>query len=77
MFKVFKECHDWAKLMHVSNLSELNSIVSKGQVEDLIRIDETLQSNRLLEVAKTIVTNKKIKNYFTSRTFIKWKDYNY
>ncbi len=61
MFKVFKECHDWAKLMHVSNLSELNSIVSKGQVEDLIRIDETLQSNRLLEVAKTIVANKKDK----------------
>ena len=50
--------------MHVSNLSELNSIVSKGQVEDLIRIDETLQSNRLLEVAKTIVTNKKIKKLF-------------
>ncbi len=58
MFQVFKECHDWAKLMKIENLSDLNSIVSQGKIDDLIRIDETLQSNRLLEVAKKIVAKK-------------------
>lgn len=61
MFKVFKECRDWAKLMKIETVSDLNRVVSMGKISDLIRIDETLQSNRLLEVAKKIVSCKKEK----------------
>ena len=61
MFKVYKECRDWGKLMKVETIADLNNVVSSGKIADLIRIDETLQSNRLLEVAKKIVSNKKDK----------------
>ncbi len=61
MFKVFKECHDWGKLMHIENVADLNYIVSHGKINDLIRMDETLQSNRLLNVAKEIEKNKATK----------------
>lgn len=61
MFKVFKECRDWTKLMKIETIADLNEVVSKGKIADLIRIDETLQSNRLLNVAKKIVDNKKDK----------------
>ena len=61
MFKVFKECRDWTKLMKIETVADLNEVVSKGKIADLIRIDETLQSNRLLGVAKKIVENKKDK----------------
>ena len=61
MFKVFKECREWTKLMNIETIADLNEVVSRGKIADLIRIDETLQSNRLLGVARNIVDNKKDK----------------
>ena len=58
MFKVFKEHRDWAKLINVQNTVDLNKIVSSGKISDLIKIDETLQSYRLLNVAKDINDKK-------------------
>lgn len=58
MFDVFKEYRDWAKIMNIENSVSLNEVVSKGKINDLIKIDETLQSNRLLNVAKEISTKK-------------------
>lgn len=54
MFEVFKEYKNWAELIGVSNALELNKVVSTGKISDLIKIDETLQSNRLLNIAKDI-----------------------
>ena len=58
MFQVFHECREWAKLIGVSNSVDLNRVVSQGKINDLIRMDETLQSNKLLDIAKTISENK-------------------
>ena len=60
MFDVFSEFKEWAKLIGVENSADLNRIVSSGKISDLIKIDETLQSNRLLNVAKEI-NNKRNK----------------
>lgn len=54
MFEVFKEYRDWAKIINVENSVDLNKIVSTGKINDLIKIDETLQGYRLLNVAKEI-----------------------
>ena len=54
MFDVYTEYRDWAKLMNVENSTDLNRVVSSGRINDLIKIDETLQSGRLLRVAKDI-----------------------
>ena len=54
MFEVFQECRDWAKIIGVENSVDLNRVVSLGKINDLIRIDETLQSNRLLNLAREI-----------------------
>ena len=61
MFEVFKEYQDWAELMDISNVSSLNEKVSNASIGNLIRIDETLQSNRLLNIAKDIYKNRKQK----------------
>ena len=59
MFDVFQEYRDWAKIMKVENSVQLNEVISRGKISDLIRIDETLQSNKLLMLAKRINDNKK------------------
>ncbi len=58
MFKVFKEHREWAALMNIETSVDLNRIVSTGKINDLIKMDETLQSNRLLNVAKEINDHK-------------------
>ncbi len=58
MFEVFQECRNWAKVMKIQNVVDLNHVVSNGHIEDLIRIDETLQSQRLLQVARQIYEKK-------------------
>lgn len=58
MFEVFEEFKEWAKIINVRNTVELNRVVSTGKISDLIKMDETLQSNRLLNVAKEINERK-------------------
>ncbi len=54
MFKVFGESREWAKIMRIQTSGDLNEVVSRGKINDIIKIDETLQSNRLLNLAKDI-----------------------
>lgn len=58
MFKVFSENKDWVELMKINNSSSLNRMISSGKIGDIIRIDETLQSNRLLKIARDIYSQK-------------------
>lgn len=58
MFEVFEEFREWAKIINVKNTVQLNRIVSTGKISDLIKMDETLQSNRLLNIAKEINERK-------------------
>lgn len=58
MFDVFDEYRSWKELMSLDTVADLNRKVSTGKIGDVIRIDEVLQSNRLLELAKTIYNKK-------------------
>ena len=58
MFEAFQEYREWAKIMKVENSVDLNRVISTGKISDLIRIDETLQSNRLLMLSRRINENK-------------------
>jgi len=61
MYDVFNEYRAWAKTIQIENSVDLNKLISSGSINDLIRMDETLQSNKLLEVARKISENRKIK----------------
>ena len=58
LFEVFDEYGKWANIMKIDNVPDLNKVVSSGRADDIIRIEETLQSNRLLNIARTIVSKK-------------------
>ena len=58
MLDVFNHYKEWAKLIKVETTVDLNRIVSTGKISDLIKMDETVQSNRLLFLAKDINDGK-------------------
>lgn len=59
LFEVFSEYNKWASIMKIGNVPDLNKFVSSGRADDIIRIEEVLQSNRLLFLARDIVMNRK------------------
>ena len=61
LFEVFKESKEWCKLMNLETSVDLNNKITSGKIGDLIKITETLYTNRLLNVAKEISLSKKIK----------------
>ena len=56
MFKIYKK---WADIIDVETSIDLNRLVSTGKVSDLIKMDETVQTHRLLTIAKEIYDNRK------------------
>ena len=58
MFQVFSESREWTKMIHVENSVDLNRIVTSGKINDLIKMDETIQSSRLLKLAQQINSRK-------------------
>lgn len=56
IFHLFKQCRDWGKLMHLENVVDLNEYVANSSIEELIRMDEMIQTDRLLHIAQEIAT---------------------
>lgn len=54
MFDAFFEGSKWANMMGVSNVSGLNKLISAGGGDSLIRMEEAIQSYKLLNIAKDI-----------------------
>ena len=44
--------------MNITNAADLNDIVSQGKMGNLIRLDETIQASRLLNIAREIHSHK-------------------
>ena len=59
LFEMFSEYNKWASIMKIGNVPDLNRFVSSGRADDIIRIEEVLQSNRLLYLAREVVMNRK------------------
>ena len=61
MFYVFEMYRKWTKLLRINNSADLNKLISTGNADELIRMNESLQNTNLLQVAKMIYEKRKIK----------------
>ena len=61
LFEVFNDSKKMSKLMNLETSVDLNRKIVAGKIGDLIKINEALYTNKLMEVAKNISSSKKIK----------------
>lgn len=61
LFEVFNDSKKMSKLMNLETSVDLNRKIVDGKIGDLIKINEALYTNKLMEVAKNISSSKKIK----------------
>ena len=59
VFEVFDLYKKWSELISIRTSVDLNKIVATGKIGDLIKMDEAVQTHRLLTIAKEIFDNRK------------------
>ncbi|MDX9880747.1 MAG: nucleoside kinase [Prolixibacteraceae bacterium] len=58
LFGIFQEHKDWAEILNVSNISNLNSFTEKGRSGDILKISEALHEKKVAEIANMISARK-------------------
>lgn len=54
LFSVLKESSKWSEMMDISTVGALNEQISKGNINDIILIQEALQEKKIAEIAAEI-----------------------
>lgn len=58
---VFRETREWAEMLQTSHLADLNDIVARGAVGDLMRVNEALHEKKIAYIADNICKNPQIR----------------
>ncbi|MGL6173557.1 MAG: nucleoside kinase [Cellulosilyticaceae bacterium] len=58
---VFRESEKWARIMNVDLVSNLNTTIAKGGLDDLIRISEALHEKKIAQIADQICNKEKVR----------------
>lgn len=61
LIKTINNNTDYLESLKLNNSIELNSLISTGNYDDLIRLSESIQNNRLFEIANNISSDKDVK----------------
>lgn len=59
LFNVLKESREWSITMGLDTIGTLNDAISKGDINNLILIQEALQEKKLAQLADEIIKNNK------------------
>ena len=58
LFKVLKETSEWGEMLGVGTVGELNNVISGGDINELILVQEALQEKKLAEIASVIAKDR-------------------
>lgn len=58
LFEIFKEHKNWAKILGVDNVANLNEFVENKKISDIIKISEALHEKRIAQIADQICSSR-------------------
>lgn len=58
LFKVLQESTSWSELLEVDTVGDLNEQITKGNIKDIMLVQEALQESKLSHLANKIVENR-------------------
>lgn len=61
LFNVLKEATEWGDMLEVDTVGALNEQISKGNINDLILVQEALQEKKIAQIAQQICDRKNVK----------------
>lgn len=57
LFQVYQEAKAWAGMLDTPHLAAMNDIIARGEIDDLIRVNEALQEKKIAQIADMICSN--------------------
>lgn len=57
LFQVLKESNRWGNTMKIETVGALNDVICKGDINDLVLVQEALQEKKIGEIAEQIIAN--------------------
>jgi len=57
LFSVFSEDSRWSKILEVTNVGELNAIITQNKISELIKVAEALHEKKIASIADEIKNN--------------------
>ncbi len=54
LYGTLKEANQWAQMMDIPNVGALNDVISKGNLNELILVQEALQEKKISDIAENI-----------------------
>lgn len=61
IFNLYNESRSWAKRLNLENAVDLNKKVENGTILEIIQVEELMKHDKLMELAKNIISNEKAK----------------
>jgi len=61
LFKTLRESDEWGKKLGIDTVGDLNNEICKGNISELILVQEALQERKIGEIAKEIAERKGVK----------------
>lgn len=58
LFETLKESNNWGKMLGVDTVGALNEVISRGEIGDLMLVQEALQEKKIGKIAEEIAKNK-------------------
>lgn len=62
LFAVLKETSEWGEKLGVDTVGDLNNVISRGEINELILVQEALQEKKLAEIA-TVISKDRSKKF--------------
>ena len=57
LYNTLKESSNWGRMMEVDTVGALNDVISRGEINDLILVQEALQEKKTAEIAQMIASD--------------------
>ncbi|MDF2944939.1 MAG: hypothetical protein K0S01_3797 [Herbinix sp.] len=54
LYVTLKEANSWAQMLDIPNVGALNDVISRGDINELILVQEALQEKKISDIAETI-----------------------
>jgi len=56
LFTIFSEFKDWASILHIDNISQLNSVIKNQDIRNLILVSEALHEKKIAQISDMVTT---------------------
>ncbi len=58
LYSVLKESTNWGEMLNVETVGDLNNVISRGDINELILVQEALQEKKLADIAEVIASDR-------------------